>query len=123
MSQDTLLATFSLFCRGSGTRENVNSSGRRERQPLGTVQRKQPGGRSLPRYFFQTSDRKFPPDDTGVELGSPCEAREEAVKTAGEIVHDLDGALWRAGEWRMHVTDEQGRTVCLLTFKAERGEL
>ena len=76
----------------------------------------------MPRYFSQTSDREFPQDE-GVDLKDPEHARNEAIRAAGEILHDLDGALWRAGEWRMQVTDAEGRTVCLLTFTAVKGEI
>ena len=42
----------------------------------------------------------------------PDHARSQAVIATGEMVRDTDGRFWDGPEWRMHVTDEDGATVC-----------
>jgi hypothetical protein len=71
----------------------------------------------MPRYFFNTDGGPYPAADEGVDLKGPKEARSEAVIHAGEMLKDIDGQFWDKPEWRMHVTDEQGATVCILTIK------
>ena len=75
----------------------------------------------MPRYFFHVRDSHEAIDKTGTELAGPDEARVQAVAAAGEMVRDIGGEFWDSGTWRMWVTDEAGRTVCALTFSAEKG--
>lgn len=75
----------------------------------------------MARYFFHVQNGSDFPDDTGTECPGPDAARALAVKTAGEMLKDLGGRFWNTGEWRMHVADETGQTVCRLRFSAERG--
>jgi hypothetical protein len=69
----------------------------------------------MARYFFHVHDGEDRPDDEGVELPGPEEARAEAVVATGEALRDLEGAFWDGGkEWRMTVTDSKGNTMCVL---------
>ena len=72
----------------------------------------------MPRYFFHVHDGQDSIDQAGLELPDPQTARAEAIRAAGEMLRDLDGAL-STGEWRMDVTDESGQPVLTLRFYAE----
>jgi hypothetical protein len=76
----------------------------------------------MPRYFFSTPGDGYAPDDEGVVLSGPEDAKAMAVTTAGEILKDIDGKFWSGQEWRLHVTDENGATVCVLTMRGTTGE-
>ena len=80
------------------------------------------GGPAIARYFFDTSNRESRPDRVGVELAGPEQAQVAAVRTRGEILQDLDGAFWGDPAWRMEVTNEEGRAVCILRVTGERGK-
>jgi hypothetical protein len=73
----------------------------------------------MPRYFFNLCDGRDFPDEEGSELDNADSARSEAVVLAGELLRDLGGRFWQGEEWRLHVTDEGGETVCALRFMAE----
>jgi hypothetical protein len=68
----------------------------------------------MPRYFFHVHDGRDMPDQEGVALADDDEARANAITAAAEALRDLGGRFWRHPEWQMHVTDEQGTTVCNL---------
>jgi hypothetical protein len=67
------------------------------------------------RYFFDIDGE--PADTDGVDLVDINAVRAEAIRAAGEMLRDLDGAL-RRGEWVMRVTDESRRPVLTLQFRA-----
>jgi hypothetical protein len=67
----------------------------------------------MPRYFFNIESER--PDTLGVELPDRKTARSEAIKAAGEILRDIDGAL-SAEEWIMVVSDESGEILLELKF-------
>ncbi|MBP1807715.1 DUF6894 family protein [Rubellimicrobium aerolatum] len=66
----------------------------------------------MPRYFFHLVGSPMPEDSLGTVCPGPEDARSQAVVAAGEMLRDIDGAFWDGPEWRMHVTDEEGATVC-----------
>ena len=68
----------------------------------------------MPRYYFHVHDGRDVPDDEGIALAGPEDARAQAVVAAGEALKDLGAMYWQHADWRMHVTDEQGATVCCL---------
>ena len=76
----------------------------------------------MPRYFFNLDSLPDPVDEVGTVLTGPEQARSAAVTHAGEMLKDIHGHFWGAPERRMHVTDEQGATVCILTIKGTMGE-
>ena len=71
----------------------------------------------MPRYFFNIEGGPYPDPDDGIDLKGSEQARSAAVVMAGEMLKDIDGQFWGQPEWRLHVTDEQGATVCVLTIK------
>jgi len=74
----------------------------------------------MPRYYFDIDSER--PDTTGVELPDRKKARSEAIRAAGEILRDIDGAL-STREWTMTVKDESGAVILELRFSvAEPGQ-
>ena len=70
----------------------------------------------MPRYHFNVHDSQDIAEEDGLILNGPEEARALAVTAAGEALRDLGDRFWKSSEWQMHVTDEQGATVCDLRF-------
>ncbi len=73
----------------------------------------------MPRYYFQVRDGESLPDREGTDLPDYYAAQVEALSTAGELLRDLGANFWNRAEWRMEVTDEQGRVLFVLRFSAE----
>ena len=73
----------------------------------------------MPRYFFHVHDDVQHIDREGVDLEGPAVAHAEAVKTAGEILKDLDGHFTR-GNWSMRVLDEGGEVVSDIRIAVKR---
>jgi hypothetical protein len=72
----------------------------------------------VPRYFFNVYDGASEQADTiGTVLSGPRAVRNEAIRAAGEMLADVDGAL-SGQEWRMTVTDEADKVVLRLKFSA-----
>ncbi len=70
----------------------------------------------MPRFRFTVQDSKPKPDTTEVDLPGPEEARSTAIAEASEMLRDhRDKSAWPSPDWWVHVTDEEGRTVCRLT--------
>ncbi len=76
----------------------------------------------MPRYFFNLEGLPNPDDEEGTDLTGPEQARAAAVTLAGEMLQDVDGAFWDGPEWRLHVTDDEGATVCTLSIMGTTGE-
>ncbi len=75
----------------------------------------------MPRYFFHVQDGSDYVDLQGTELPDLAAARREGVRFAGALLLDGSDAFWRAGEWRMRVTDATDLTLFELTFFATEG--
>ena len=75
----------------------------------------------MPRYFFNVKDGHDLPDDEGTVLASPQAARVMAVFTSGELLRGHADKFWVDRDWQMHVTDEQGASVCDLRFSGTVG--
>lgn len=72
----------------------------------------------MPRFFFHVDEERR--DTVGVDFPDRETARGEAIRAAGEILRDIDGAF--AGqEWRMTVIDENGAVVLELRFSVTEG--
>lgn len=72
----------------------------------------------MPKYYFSVDEER--PDAAGVDLPNRQAARGEAIRAAGEILRDIDGAF--AGEaWRMVVRDENGNILLELRFFVTEG--
>jgi hypothetical protein len=75
----------------------------------------------MPRYFFNVQDGQNLPDHEGTVLADADAARVMAVVTSGEMIQAHALEFWADADWRMHVTDEQGATVCNLRFSGTAG--
>ena len=66
----------------------------------------------MPRYHFHTADGRRWSDTEGSDLPDAQAARVEAVGFASEMLRGKADELWRDGEWRVEVTDEQNALLC-----------
>lgn len=73
----------------------------------------------MPRYFFHVFDGKSLPDLEGYECPDIYVAQAEAIRMSGEIMRDLGSRFWDGSEWRLEVTDADGRKLFVLRFSAE----
>ena len=69
----------------------------------------------MPNYVFTVRDSKPAPDTVEIQLDGPQTARSMAMTEAGEMLRDHADRCWPATDWWVHVTDEQGATVCRIT--------
>ncbi len=70
----------------------------------------------MPKFLFSIAGEArnaFP-----VDLPDRKSVRGEAIRAAGEILRDIDGAL-KKKEWRMVVRDESGEQVLELLFSVK----
>ena len=74
----------------------------------------------MPRYFFHIIDGITLRDHEGTELPDVQTARSVAIRTSGEILHDMGERFWDGTEWHLEVTDEWGRELFVLHFLAEK---
>jgi hypothetical protein len=61
----------------------------------------------MPRYFFNTADGTRDRDAVGVQLRDDAAARKQAIKYAGEVMHDEPDVLWDGREFRVEVVNEK----------------
>jgi hypothetical protein len=73
----------------------------------------------VPRYLFTVQNSKPDPDTTEIDLADPEAARAMAMAEAGEMLRDHRDSAWPTSDWWVHVTDEQGTTVCRITVSRE----
>lgn len=73
----------------------------------------------MPHYFFHVIDGYSDYDAEGTELPDIYAAQHQAVRTSGEILRDMGAKFWDGTEWKLEVTDEQGRILLTLRFSAE----
>ncbi|MEH2537091.1 MULTISPECIES: DUF6894 family protein [unclassified Bradyrhizobium] len=66
----------------------------------------------MPHFFFaiESNGRTDEPTEA-IELADLDAAWQQATKTAGEIVRDLDGGLEPDMEWSIQVQDEQRKPL------------
>jgi hypothetical protein len=55
--------------------------------------------------FFNLAGAVYDPDTDGMEMASFEDARNQAVRYAGEIIRDNPDVVWRGEEVRVEVTD------------------
>jgi hypothetical protein len=71
----------------------------------------------VPKFFFSVDDGYVRAvDSIGLELANFTLARSEAIRAAGEMLADIDGALKQ--HWEMTVTDVAGNVLLRLHFSA-----
>jgi hypothetical protein len=73
----------------------------------------------MPRYFFHVIDGHSARDAEGTKLPDIYTAQAQAIRTSGEILRDMGAKSWDGTEWKLEVTDEQGRILFILRFSAE----
>lgn len=73
----------------------------------------------MPRYFFHTFNGHPYRDEEGTELPGIEEARQIAVRTAGEIIRSDSIKAWKGSDWHMAVTDAAGGPLLWLRFTVE----
>jgi hypothetical protein len=73
----------------------------------------------MQRYFFNIFDGRNEIDTVGIELRDKHAAWEQATRSAGSILRDLDGDLKRHSTWRMEVTDEARKPIFVISIHAE----
>jgi hypothetical protein len=91
---------------------------------LGNRPKRQQTGKPMSRYFFHVQDGSPVLDNEGLELPNLDAAREEAIRSCGELVRELPKALKKGDPFRLWVTDEpngRGRTIFTVKVAAENG--
>ena len=73
----------------------------------------------MPRYFFHVIDGTSSCDETGTELPDIYTAQAQAIRLSAEILQEMGARFWSGTEWKVEVTDEQGRILFVLHFSAE----
>jgi hypothetical protein len=73
----------------------------------------------MPPYFFNIRDGRDIRDTEVVELAGVGEARNQAIRTAGEMIRQDGHTVWNGSPWQMNVTDEAGAAVFTLRFSAD----
>ena len=73
----------------------------------------------MPRYFFHVFDGISKPDLEGSECEDIYIAQSEAIRMTGEIMRDLGAKFWDGDDWRLEVTDADGRKLFIVRFSAE----
>jgi hypothetical protein len=76
-------------------------------------------GAFVPRFFFNVYDDVAIPDFEGTEFSDIYLAQAEAVRMSGEIMRDLGAKFWAGEDWRLEVTDAEGRKLYVIRFSAE----
>ena len=73
----------------------------------------------MPLYFFHVYDGTPSLDLEGSELPDIYIAQAQAIRMSGEIMRDLGAKFWDGEDWRLEVTDAEGRTLFIVRFSAE----
>lgn len=73
----------------------------------------------MPRYHFHVFTDGEERDGDGYECADIYVAQSQAVRMSGEIIRDLGRRFWNGGEWRLEVTDTDGKTLFIVRFSAE----
>jgi hypothetical protein len=76
----------------------------------------------MARFFFHVQDGSTFLDEEGTELPDPNAARQEAIRTCGEMLRDVPWAINNGEPFRLWVTDQphgQGHTLFALMVAAQ----
>jgi hypothetical protein len=65
----------------------------------------------MPRYFFNVNGTENAEYGDGEDFLDKEAAWHEATLVAGEIFKDVDGAFRPGDDWKLEVTDENGKPV------------
>jgi hypothetical protein len=78
----------------------------------------------MPRYFFHTHNGVTVLDDRGLEFPNFRAARDEAIRTCGEMLRQIPSAINNGDPFQLWVTDQpegKGKKLLTLTVSAENG--
>jgi hypothetical protein len=75
----------------------------------------------MPRFYFSLEGGRPDGESEGTELLDAAAALEETVEAMADMLRDIDGSVWKGGEWIMRITDETGATVGTLLVRGTRG--
>jgi hypothetical protein len=77
----------------------------------------------MPRYYFHIEDDRTEVDQIGMELPDLEAAREEAIRSAGELLRNgAAKSLWSGKPWRLWVTPSPfaaEKPLIVVRFSAE----
>ena len=73
----------------------------------------------MPRYFFNIEDHVREPDEEGIDLAGPGEARIEAVVFAGAYLRDNPALLEGGQPFVVDVRDDAGGSIVRVVVVAE----
>lgn len=62
----------------------------------------------MPRYFFHVHDGRSTPDTDGTEYPSFADARLEAVRYVGRLVHEQARSIATGQDWHLELADATG---------------
>jgi Domain of unknown function (DUF6894) len=65
----------------------------------------------MARYFFHVSNGQHLPDGNGMMFPGVSEARQEAMRTASDLLRGDGEDIWNSPDWTMCVTTEAGSPV------------
>ena len=74
----------------------------------------------MPRYFFHVDNGEFIPDETGTELPDLYAARREAVRSAGEMIDDVQELVLETHDVLEHA--RHGRRKAALVHTSVRSQ-
>lgn len=78
----------------------------------------------LPRYFFHTHNGETVLDHRGLEFPDFRAARDEAIRTCGEMLRQIPSAINNGDPFQLWVTDQpegKGKKLLTLTVSVENG--
>ena len=74
----------------------------------------------MPFYHFEVRTPSHVMITEGADLADDRDARVEAAKRIGALLHDHAGQLWLDQDWQMDVTDERGLILYAIHVSAIR---
>ena len=73
----------------------------------------------MPRYFFDVFDTADRPDRIGEVLPDDAAAWSEGTRVAADLLRELAGHAKPGDQWRLEVTDADGKKLYVLSFDTE----
>ena len=75
-------------------------------------------GTAMQRFFFNTADGTRVRDVEGVSLPDLGAARVQAIRFMGGLLSDKPEFLWDGRDFRVEVTNQEGRVLCIVVALA-----
>jgi uncharacterized protein DUF6894 len=67
-------------------------------------------GPHMPRYFFHVHDGSAVLDEVGAEFDDLASARNDAIRSCGEMLREVPSIIQRGETWSMWITDQPNGT-------------